>query len=277
MKDGLPMISKKDSAAINVLITGAAGNLAHFIWTALMKSDLKFRVVGCNYDPDGVGLFQFDVGYIVPPAKSQGYVKKILQICREERVQILMVGNSAELRVLARNKDLIMEESEAFVVASPIDVLQKMDDKWELIQFLKDSGFAYPRSVLPGEGIELEQFLDEIPFPYVVKDRFGAGSQNLAVVRNKKQLIYAIESVPNAVIQEYIFPDHEEFTVGVFLCSDGKPAASIAMKRQLNLGMTWKAQVLPNHPSAHIASGFLKEVDVSGRAMFSFGLAIAAR
>jgi carbamoyl-phosphate synthase large subunit len=230
---------------VHVLITGAAGNQARFIWKALKQSNLNLWVVGCNYDHNGAGLFQFDTGYIVPPAKDTGYVQKIIEICQHEQVQIIMPGNMQEMQVLALNKEYIMQESGAFVLSSPYEALRRMDDKWESVKFLEHSGFNYPHSVLPGDRNELTRFLDEVKFPYVVKDRFGAGSQSVFIVRNKKQLRYAIESVANPVIQEYIYPDDEEYTVGVFLCSDGKPAASIVIKRQLNHGMTWKAQVIP--------------------------------
>jgi carbamoyl-phosphate synthase large subunit len=230
---------------INVLITGAAGNQAHFIWKALVQSELNLRIIGCNHDHDGVGLYQFDVGYVVPAAKDPAYVSKIIEICKREGVHIIMVGNMAEMRVLAQHKDFIKEESGAFVVTSPFEVLQAMEDKWKLTKYLQRRGFDFPRSVLPNDQTELERFLDNVQFPYVVKDRFGAGSQGIAIVRNKKQLDYFVETIPNPVIQEYLYPDDEEYTVGVFLCSSGKPAASIVVRRQLMHGMTWKAQVLP--------------------------------
>ena len=56
--------------AVNVLVTGAAGNLARFIYKARMCLDLAVNVVGCNYSHDGMRLYQFDTGYVVPPAND---------------------------------------------------------------------------------------------------------------------------------------------------------------------------------------------------------------
>ncbi len=230
---------------INVLVTGAAGNLAHFIYKALMCSGLEVNVVGCNYSHDGVGLYQFDTGYVVPPAKDPAYLPRIIEICRRERIHIVFLGNMAEMRVLAQNRERVEEETGAFVVTSPYETLRRMEDKWETVRYLGRIGFDYPRSVLPEEDKSLERFLDEVAFPYVVKDRFGAGSQGVAIAGDRRQLGYLVETIPNPVIQEYLYPDDEEYTVGVFLGLDGKAAASIVMKRQLGLGMTMKAEVLP--------------------------------
>jgi carbamoyl-phosphate synthase large subunit len=70
----------------------------------------------------------------------------------------------------------------------------------------------------------------------------------VAVARDERQLEYLVSTIPNPVIQEYLCPDDQEYTVGVFLCSDGQPAASIVMRRQLHFGMTWRAEVLPDSP-----------------------------
>ena len=230
---------------INVLLTGAGGNLAHFIYRALLYTKLDLRIVACDYSYNAVGLYQADVGYVVPPAKDINYVPTIMEICQRESIHIIMVGGMAEMRVLAQNKDSIKGKTGAFVVTSSPEVLRTAEDKWELAKYLAQAGFDFPRSALPNDQGELTKFMDQVAFPYVVKDRLGSGSQGLAVARNKQQLDHLIEAVPNPVVQEYLYPDDEEYTVGTFVCLDGKAVASIVMKRLLGLGLTFKAQVLP--------------------------------
>jgi carbamoyl-phosphate synthase large subunit len=152
----------------------------------------------------------------------------------------------AEMRVLSEHADRLREETGAVVVTSPPAVLRRMEDKWELTRYLAGAGFDAPRSVLPADGDAWQQFLDEVPYPFIVKDRFGAGSQGLGIARSPAQLAELVATIPNPVVQEYLAPDDEEYTVGVFVCSDGEPAGSIVMRRTLGLGMTMKAQVLPD-------------------------------
>jgi carbamoyl-phosphate synthase large subunit len=239
---------KVDPVTINVLITGCAGNQAHFIWSALKRSSLSLRIIGCNYDHLGAGLYRFDAGYVVPPARDPRYVAEIARLCRNEDVRIIMAGNMAEMRALAANKDRIYEQTGAFVVTSPPDVLLRTEDKLAAARYLAQRGFDSPRSVSPDDRKEMQRFLDEVAFPVIVKDRFGAGSKGVAPAHDRAELHRLLNSIPNPVIQEYLWPDDEEYTIGVFLSAKSVAVASIVMKRQLGLGMTWKARVLPESP-----------------------------
>ena len=233
---------------VNVLLTGAGGFMAHFIHGALSAATAEIRVVACDHSPDSVGLFRADVGCVVPSATDDRYVGRIVELCRAEGIHLLLVHGAAERRVLARHRDSIFAESGAYVVTPPPDVLSRIEDKWELTKYLAGRGFDHPRSVLPADRTGMERFLDEVSFPYVVKDRFGSGSKGLGIASDKHHLERLLAVVPNAVIQEYLYPDSEEYTVGVFLGPDGTPAASIVMRRELALGLTVKAQVLPDSP-----------------------------
>jgi dTDP-4-amino-4,6-dideoxygalactose transaminase len=164
---------------INVLITGAGGNLGHFIHEALLQSNLNHRIIACDYSPNALGLYQADVGYVVPPAKTPEYIPRLLDICQEEGIHLILVGGMVEMHILSENKKLIQEKTGAFVVASDPEALKRMEDKWELTQYLKEMGFDYPRSVLPHNEEAVKNFVETYGFPLIVKDRFGAGSKGL--------------------------------------------------------------------------------------------------
>ncbi len=252
--------------SINVLLTGAGGNLAHFIHRALLLSKMDLRIVACDYSHNAVGLYLADKGYVVPPAKDSKYLPTIIEICKREKIHIILVGGMIEMRILAENTTVLRNETPAFVVTSPPKILRRAEDKWELARHLAHNGFDSPRSVLPSDRAGLCSFMDEIVFPYVVKDRFGGGSQGIAVARNKKQLEYLVETIPNPVVQEYLYPDDEEYTIGVFVSSNGKSAACIVMKRQLRLGMTFKSQVLPESELGSFCEKIVESVGCIGPA-----------
>lgn len=251
---------------INVLLTGAGGNLAHFIYNALLCSTLDLRIITCDYSHNAVGLYQGAVGYVVPPAKDEGYLPQIINICQQENIHIIMVGGMVEMRLLAQYEELIKAQTGAFLVASTPKSLRQMEDKWALASYLARAGFDFPSSVLPHDEVELERLLGQVPYPYVVKDRFGGGSQGLGVARNRSQLDYLIATIPNPVVQEYLYPDDEEYTVGVFIGSNGRAMASIVMKRELGLGLTAKAQVLPESDLGQYCERVLEGIGCLGPA-----------
>lgn len=252
---------------INVLLTGAGGNLAHFIHNALMRSSVPVRVVACDYSSNAVGLFLAESGYVVPPAKEDGYVARIMDICQKEHIHVIMAGGIAEMRILAVQRDYIRNQCGAFVVASSPQALHRMEDKWELSQALIAHGFDAPFSVLPADKEALESFLVKYSFPCIVKDRMGAGgSTGVGVAHDMKQLAYLIENINNPVVQEYLYPDNEEYTVGAFVGADGHGKASIVMKRELGLGMTFKGHVLADSDLGRYGERILEALGCTGPA-----------
>lgn len=231
---------------VNVLLTGAGGNLAHFIRSALRASALDIRIVTCDYSHFAVGLYQEKTGYVVPPAKDGAYLSRMMEICKKEEIHIIMAGGMVEQRILAAHADEFRQKTGAIVLSSSPEALLRMEDKYELARYLESAGLNFPRSVLPSNGEDYQRFVAEMPFPYVVKDRLGAGSQSIGIAREKDQLDYLLGRIPNPVVQEYLYPDDEEYTVGVFADSHHRPVGSIVMKRWLDLGLTYKAQVLPD-------------------------------
>lgn len=251
----------------NILLTGAGGNLSHFIYNALKYSSLKTKIVACDYSSNAVGLYLAEQAYIVPPAKDAAYLDRILEICQLENIHIVMVGGIAEMRVLLKHKAQILAQTGAFVVGSSIEALQVMEDKWKLTQALQQHGFDYPRSVLPDDQAGLEKFLAEYTFPVIVKDRMGAGgSTGVGVAHDKDKLAYLLQTIPNPMMQEYLYPDDEEYTVGAFIGTAGKSCGSIVMKRQLGLGMTFKGEVLPNSALGEYGERILAALKCEGPA-----------
>lgn len=231
---------------INVLITGVGGNRAIFIWKALKKSNLPIRIVGCDCSHLAAGLYRADIGYLMPPASADDYLDTLQEVIRAEQVDIVLIGTNEELDVLSEKASLVTESTGAYVVVPPKHVFDIAKDKWALAAFLQENNFAYPESVLPENKDSLRRFIEKVPFPYIVKERLYSGSRGLHVVHDKESLETSIAGLDCPIIQEYLFPDDEEYTVGCFCDRNSKAIGSIVMRRQLAFGVTSKAQVVKN-------------------------------
>ncbi len=249
---------------VNVLLTGAGGNQAVFIWKALRQSVFQVRIVATDSNPMAVGLYRAERGYLVPPAKAPNYLAEIKKLLKKEQVDLIMCGNMIEQRLLARHAGEIREETGAVVVSSPPEVLNRAEDKWELVEFLRTNGFDYPKAVLPTDQDGLARFLSEVSFPYIVKSRLGAGSQGLALARNEEELHFYVRSIPDAVIQECLLPDHEEYTVGCFVNSGGAAVGSIVMRRKLGMGLTNRAEVVESEIISRVCEEIAAKVGLVG-------------
>jgi carbamoyl-phosphate synthase large subunit len=220
----------------DVLVTGAGALLGQGILKALRASDHVARVIACDAAPAAVGLYLADAARLLPRCDAPGYADAVIEVARRERVALILCGTDLELPALAANRARIEAETGAHVVVSDAEAIAIAEDKWLTVQFLRAHGFDAPRSALAADAHRLA---DEVGYPLVVKPRIGAGSVGLTVARDRVQLERALE-VHGMVVQEYLRPDEEEYTVGTIVHA-GACAAAVALKRTLRHGNTHTA------------------------------------
>jgi len=230
---------------VTVLLTGAGGNLSQFIYRALLKCAFPKRVVMCDYGHNALGLYQADAAYVVPGVVDAAYYDRLAKICRTEGVNLLIPGGELELRFWAKNRDRLLADTGTEFIGCEADALTQLEDKYELTRLMAAAGFDAPDSVLLDDEMVVREFIETWGFPLVLKDRFGSGSQGVVVVRSAEDFAFQRPRIKNPVLQEYLRPDDEEYTAGVFADRAGRARASIVMRRQMGLGMTMRALTLP--------------------------------
>ena len=224
---------------MNVLVTGGGALLGQGIIKALRMSTLPHRLIVADPSPLAAGLYRGDRARLIPMASDPRYVDVLTQLIREEGADVVLIGTDVELPVLAAHRPQIERETGATVVVSSPEVIAIADDKWLTYEFLRRHGFPYPASCLPND---LDAFLAAASFPLVVKPRVGARSVDVSVVHDEADLRRAVQTLPHPIIQEWLVPETEEFTVGA-LVFDGTVFGVIAMQRVLRDGNTYRAFV----------------------------------
>lgn len=228
---------------INVLVTGVGSNIGQGIVKSLRMSSMQCRIIGTDMSPLSAGLFRCDKGYIVPPADGKKFIPKIIQICKDEIIDILLIGSDPEVPVFSINKLTIENNCGVIVIVSSHKLVDIAVDKWNTYTFLKKRGLNYARSALGNRKKEVDQLINKCGFPLVVKPRKRGGSKNVFVVRNSDDLAYAIKIAEDPIVQEYLGFENEEYTSGVFFTKDSKAKGIITLKRQLLCGTTYRAFV----------------------------------
>lgn len=203
---------------------------------------VSYRIVSSDMSSDAAGLYRSDLGMIVPSHSSPNYIDTIIKICKIEGIDAIFPGADEELQMMANNKERIAKETNAVVIANPIDVIATCMDKWETYKFLKRNNIACPQTSLPENKSE---FFREIGFPIVVKPRDGHGSLHIHVANNveeaERSMQVIIQSGFRPMLQQYIPSDRLEFTTGVTVDREGSYVmSSIAMRRTLKGGQTYK-------------------------------------
>ncbi|MCK5082010.1 MAG: ATP-dependent carboxylate-amine ligase, partial [Candidatus Omnitrophica bacterium] len=93
-------------ANINVLITGAgAPGIMGTFFSLRNQSNHTFRIIGTDIDSEAVGKFFLDQTYVVPKP-SQEFIDRVLEICKQEEVQVILPQVTKELEWFSKNKEI---------------------------------------------------------------------------------------------------------------------------------------------------------------------------
>jgi carbamoyl-phosphate synthase large subunit len=223
------------------MVTGVGSNIGQGIVKAIRMSGMDVRIIGTDMNHLSAGLFRCDKGYVIPPVvKAKDCISKIIELCNKEGIDIILIGSDPEIPFFSANKNVIENERKTRVLISNTFIVNTFHDKWETVNFLENNGLNYPETSLrDSDGIK--RLKDKVGFPLLIKPRIGAGSKNIFIVKNDRELECALTFVSEPVIQEYI--QGEEFTSGVFFDKDSNIKGIITIKRELSFGTTYRAIV----------------------------------
>ena len=130
---------------MNTALVTAIGSFSADIVIKNLKKD-GFRVVGCDIYPeewiaDSGNVASF---YQVPLATDEErYVSSILNVCREEKIKVLIVLTDVEVDVWNRHRDELSLASVTLCLPSE-EALLLCRDKRELYRYLSDQGMGNP-------------------------------------------------------------------------------------------------------------------------------------
>lgn len=230
---------------MNVLLTcaGRRNYLIQFFREALGGEGEVFVADASMYAP---ALREADEAFVLPRLDDPDYLDRLLAICQERRVDLLISLNDYELPLLARRRDCFRAIGTLPVISSPA-VIETCYDKWRSFLFLEANGIPTARTYC-----SLDTALDalatgDIAFPLVVKPRWGSGSCGIEQVRDTEELnlVYALATKRHAhflpvemcaadqaiLIQEWL--DGEEYGLDVINDLDGRYAGTLARRKLL--------------------------------------------
>jgi carbamoyl-phosphate synthase large subunit len=216
---------------------------------ALKMSSLDFRLVGLDYFRNAVGLYWSDAAHMLPdvltPEVSEAeYLERLIQILKQESVEVLLVATDFDVPRLAGYRQLLETETGCKVVVSSPEVAEIADDKWATHLFLESHCLPGPHSLVDLDN--LENFVANVGFPLIVKPRRGARSQGVSLVSNQAELGPALTLAgADPIIQQAVGSPLEEYTAGAVVF-EGDCLGAIAMRRDLRNGNTHRAYLEPS-------------------------------
>jgi carbamoyl-phosphate synthase large subunit len=158
---------------------------------------LGCRIVAADCNPASVGFHFADAFRVVPRVGAEGYLDAMLEVCREERVDLFLPALDEELEICARHREAFEAAGTSLLLSRP-EALAVCTDKLATSRFLEGAGIRTPRT------LAADRYREGAfgRFPLVVKPRRGRGGAGVHVARNHEEALFFSRYVEDAVVQE---------------------------------------------------------------------------
>ena len=106
---------------------------------ALRTLNIGGNIIGVDIDPLASALRLVDKPYIVPRLDSSDYIPRLLDICKQERADVVFPLIDPDIAVLAGARKHF-EEMGTHLAVVPIEAARVTADKWLTTEFFTEFG-----------------------------------------------------------------------------------------------------------------------------------------
>ena len=171
-----------------ILITSVGGEYAPNLIISI-KSDNKisFKVTGTDIKKDAIGKNFCDFFYQVPKANDKNYIKKIVSICKKDKIDLVLPLSDEEAYTLSKNRKFI-ENSKTKLACTDFETIKIFASKKDTYKKLKQFNISTPEYVIIKKPSLLEIETRKMLKKYkeiVIKPSISRGGRNVFIVSSK--------------------------------------------------------------------------------------------
>lgn len=145
------------------------------------------KIIAADMQYSAPAMIEADIAIIVPPVYAEGYIDRILEICKEHNVKALVSLNDLELPILAAKRSSFEELGVKLLVSSE-NAIDICFDKWETANWAQSIGLKIPQTFLSVADAKAALANNHVKFPLVVKPRWGSASIGIEFPESVEEL-----------------------------------------------------------------------------------------
>lgn len=221
---------------IRILITGVGRRieLIQAFRQAALRLDVGLKLYGADMAGTAPALAYCDFTRRVCAMKDANYIAQLIEICIQDKIDLVLPTIDTDLLVLAENKEKF-EEKGVIVLVSEADMIRVCRDKNHTGTFFEKCGLRAPKTYN-------DYGKYDGAFPCFIKPKDGSSSINAFKVEDKEELAVYAEQIDDYVIQPFV--DGREYTIDIFCDFDGNPIYITPRERlQVRAGEVLKTQI----------------------------------
>jgi len=227
---------------MNILITSASRQVTLVKeFKKALKKVSPGRVIAADIDMNTPAIHFADDFRITPKSADEQFIPFLLELCGEQKIDLLVSSRDEELLVLAGHKEAF-EEIGCKIMVADEQTIRICYDKFLFCTFCEENSIPIPRTYTAYE---------EVKYPAFLKPRFGKGSKNTFKVNNQSELFSITRAFKDDfLVQQYI--DWKEYTIDLFADFEGNVISVLPRERIRTFGgesyvtKTFKNEILIN-------------------------------
>jgi len=212
---------------VKTILVSSAGRRVGLVncWRqAAADAGIGLTIIGSDLDPDMSAACRIaDRRYPVPRCDAPDFIDAMLDICRDNAVDLIVPTIDTELQVLSRNVSRFDAVGTRIHVSDP-DTIAIVRDKKKTMEVLQKAGIPVPLTADPQE---VAAAPERWSWPLFLKPRGGSASQGLEVVASVEDIRDRYEEP--VILQEYV--NGPEYTVNVFVDNAGTMRCAVPHER----------------------------------------------
>lgn len=271
------------SNKINILITGSGAPGTRGTVYSLREINYLNKVIGVDVIKNYSSVSLVDKFYKVPKPSSKLYANKILYICKQNNIHLIVPQTTNESSFFAIQKKFF-EKHKIKVLVSSLRSYNIANDKYLTNKLFKSIGFNVPKVFEVNKKSEIIKYLDILNFPnnkVVIKAKNLFGKRGFLILDNKKFSIKGflnnkvVDNIINYETFKNIFPDTfpsmmlmeflpgREFSVDMFIGK--KTFISIPrLRTTVRSGVSYSTKLVHNNEIMSQSLKFAKQIKYRG-------------
>ncbi len=224
----------------------------------------QFRVVGVDASLQNPARHFVDAFYQIPRCKEEGDVETLLEICREEKIDLLIPLFELEFPYLNDARERF-EEIGVKLILSEKPVIDICNDKLQTAGFFRKYNVPAPHTLSEQEvQALLTQEGEQDSYPLIIKPLDGMGSEGVFRISSRKELEFFRDYVKNPIIQKCA--SGTEYTIDVLCDLQGKPVFIVPRIRlEVRSGEVTKSRTVKQENVIRETEKLLEALNQEGR------------
>lgn len=190
------------------------------------------KVIATDCSNLAPAVYEADKFILVPRIDAPGYIDRIVDICREEKIDGVFSLIDPELSMLAKEYDRFKAVGTTPII-SPYELVETCFNKFEMAKLFKKHSLNTAKCYMSMEDFKTARSNGEIDYPVFVKPVCGSASMHINKVSCDSELEGLFSMYEDLMIQEFM--DGTEYGADVYIDMISGKCTSIFLKEKIKM------------------------------------------